>query len=81
MKAAVYARVSTLDQNADNQLFELRRYVGAGGWRITEYVDHGVSGAKESRPELNRLLRDAKKRQIDIVVCWRPDRLGAACGT
>jgi DNA invertase Pin-like site-specific DNA recombinase len=39
-------------------------------------VDHGVSGAKESRPELNRLLRDAKKRQIDIVVCWRLDRLG-----
>jgi DNA invertase Pin-like site-specific DNA recombinase len=68
--------VSTLDQNPDNQLFELRRYVGARGWRITEYVDHGVSGAKESRPELNRLLRDAKKRQIDIVVCWRPDRLG-----
>jgi resolvase-like protein len=39
-------------------------------------VDHGVSGAKEGRPELNRLLRDAKKRQIDIVVCWRLDRLG-----
>ena len=36
----------------------------------------GISGAKEARPELNRLLRDAKKRQIDIVVCWRLDRLG-----
>jgi putative DNA-invertase from lambdoid prophage Rac len=76
MKAAVYARVSTLDQNPDNQLFELRRYVGARGWQLAEYVDHGVSGAKEGRPELNRLLRDAKKRQIDIVVCWRLDRLG-----
>jgi DNA invertase Pin-like site-specific DNA recombinase len=76
MRAAVYARVSTLDQNPDNQLFELRRYVGARGWRLAEYVDHGVSGAKEARPELNRLIRDAKKRQIDIVVVWRLDRLG-----
>jgi DNA invertase Pin-like site-specific DNA recombinase len=76
MKAAVYARVSTLDQNPDNQLIELRRYVGARGWQLTEYVDHGVSGAKEGRPELNRLLRDAKRRQIDIVICWRLDRLG-----
>jgi DNA invertase Pin-like site-specific DNA recombinase len=76
MRAAVYARVSTLDQNPDNQLIELRRYVGARGWQLAEYVHHGVSGAKEGRPELNRLLRDAKRRQIDIVVCWRLDRLG-----
>jgi DNA invertase Pin-like site-specific DNA recombinase len=75
MRAAVYARVSTVDQNPDNQLFELRRYVGARGWQLAEYVDHGVSGTKEGRPELNRLLRDAKRRQIDIVVCWRLDRL------
>jgi DNA invertase Pin-like site-specific DNA recombinase len=76
VKAAIYVRVSTLDQNPDNQLIELRHYVGARGWQLVEYVDYGVSGAKESRPELNRLLRDAKKRQIDIVVCWRLDRLG-----
>ena len=48
MKAAIYVRVSTLDQNPANQLFELRRYVGARGWQLSEYVDHGVSGAKVS---------------------------------
>jgi len=76
MRAAVYGRVSTLDQNPENQLIELRKYVGARRWQLAEYVDHGVSGAKEGRPELNRLLRDAKRRQIDIVICWRLDRLG-----
>ena len=57
MRAAVYARVSTLDQEPENQLAELRRYVEARGWTpTTEYVDHGVSGAKDRRPALDRLL-------------------------
>ena len=76
MKAGIYVRVSKLDQHPENQLLELRRFVGARGWQLTEYIDHGVSGVKEARPELNRLLKDARKRQIDIVICWRPDRLG-----
>ena len=76
MKAAIYARVSTLDQQPENQLQELRRYAEARGWTIKEYVDHGVSGAKESRPALNDLLRDAKRRRFDVVLCWRLDRLG-----
>jgi hypothetical protein len=46
MKAALYARVSTLDRHTDNQLGELRRYVAARGWDAREFVDHGVSGAK-----------------------------------
>jgi DNA invertase Pin-like site-specific DNA recombinase len=76
MRAAIYARVSTVDQTADNQLLELRRYVEARGWASTEFVDHGVSGAKERRPALDDLLRDARRRKVDVVVCWRLDRLG-----
>jgi len=77
MKAAIYARVSTLDQHCENQLVELRRYCEARGWTITkEYVDHGVSGAKERRPALDDLVRDAKRRRLDTLVVWRLDRLG-----
>jgi DNA invertase Pin-like site-specific DNA recombinase len=76
MRAAIYARVSTLDQEPENQLVELRRYVEARGWTATEYTDHGVSGAKERRPALDRLLSDAKRRKFDVLVCWRLDRLG-----
>src|SRR5436190_9970456 len=76
MKAALYARVSTVDQEPENQLQELRRYVGARGWTGTEYVDRGVSGAKDRRPALDQLLADAGRRRFDVVVCWRLDRLG-----
>ncbi len=76
MRAAIYARVSTLDQEPENQLQELRRYVEARGWVAAEYVDRGVSGAKDRRPALDQLLTDAKRRRIDVVVCWRLDRLG-----
>ena len=76
MRAALYARVSTLDQAPENQLAELRRYVEARGWSATEYVDHGVSGAKDRRPALDQLIRDAKRRRFDVLVCWRLDRLG-----
>ena len=75
-RAAVYARVSTLDQTTANQLVELRKYIEARGWTAQEYVDKGVSGAKESRPALDTLLRDARRRRFDVVVCWRLDRLG-----
>ncbi len=76
MTAAIYARVSTVDQEPENQLAELRRYVDARSWTAAEYVDHGVSGAKERRPALDRLLRDARRRRFDVLVCWRLDRLG-----
>ena len=76
MKVGIYARVSTLDQQPENQLAELRRYVAARGWEATEYVDHGVSGTRESRPSLDRMMRDARRRRIDVVVAWRLDRLG-----
>lgn len=77
MKAAIYARVSTIDQNSEQQVTELRRYCAARGWMISrEYVDQGVSGTRERRPALDDLLRDAKRRRFDVLVVWRLDRLG-----
>ena len=77
IRAALYARVSTTDQEPENQLAELRRYVHARSWpEAVEYVDRGVSGATDRRPALDRLIRDAKRRGFDVLVCWRLDRLG-----
>jgi DNA invertase Pin-like site-specific DNA recombinase len=76
VKAAIYARVSTLDQEPENQLQELRGYVAARGWTCVEFVDRGVSGSKDRRPSLDQLLTDARRRKFDVVVCWRLDRLG-----
>ena len=76
MRAAIYARVSTFDQEPENQLQELRRYIQARGWTATEFVDRGVSGSKERRPALDSLVADARKRRFDVVVAWRLDRLG-----
>jgi DNA invertase Pin-like site-specific DNA recombinase len=55
-RVAVYARVSTTDQSCEAQLRDLHEYVAARGWQATEYLDHGVSGAKDRRPGLDRLL-------------------------
>jgi len=76
MRAAIYARVSTFDQEPENQLQELRRYCEARGWSSIEFVDRGVSGAKDRRPALDELIAAAKRRKFDVVVCWRLDRLG-----
>lgn len=76
-RCALYARVSTSDQHCENQLTELRAFCAARGWTITrEYVDHGVSGTTEQRPELDALLADARRRSFDVLACWRLDRLG-----
>src|SRR3954452_4950411 len=76
VKVAVYARVSTHDQTAENQLLELRRYVAARGWTAVEYVDEGVSGGKDRRPALDQLVADVRRHLVQAVVCWRLDRLG-----
>ena len=76
MKAAIYARVSTAEQTVENQRLELSRYCEARGWTATEYLDEGVSGAKESRPALDRLLTEARRRRFDTLVVWKLDRLG-----
>jgi DNA invertase Pin-like site-specific DNA recombinase len=76
MKIAVYARVSTNNgQDPEMQLRELRDYCQRRNWEVTrEYVDVGISGAKEKRPELDRLIADAHRRHFDAVVVWRFDR-------
>ena len=76
LRAAIYARVSTFDQEPENQLAELRQYAEHRGWSAVEFVDRGVSGAKDRRPGLDQLLADARRRKFDVVVCWRLDRLG-----
>jgi len=78
MKAALYGRVSTMNgQHPEMQLADLREFAARRGWEIVrEYVDEGVSGSKESRPELNRLMQDARRRQFDIVLVWKVDRFG-----
>ena len=76
LRAAIYARVSTFDQEPENQLAELRQYVTARSWTAVEYVDKGVSGAKDRRPALDALLGDARRRRCDVVICWRLDRFG-----
>jgi len=76
-RVAIYARVSTTNHGQDVglQTRELRQLAEVRGWQIAgEYVDAGVSGAKDSRPELNRLMADAHKRRFDVVCVWRFDR-------
>lgn len=75
---ALYARVSTLNnQDPEVQLRELREYAERRGWQITEiYTDTGVSGSKDSRPALNRLMADACRRRFDAVLVWKLDRFG-----
>jgi DNA invertase Pin-like site-specific DNA recombinase len=74
-RAALYARVSTHDQTPENQLTVLRAFAGARGWAVTEFVDHGVSGAKERRPHLDAMLADVRRRKFDVVVIVKLDRL------
>jgi DNA invertase Pin-like site-specific DNA recombinase len=77
MRAAVYARVSTVNMGQDPtmQTRELVEYCQRRGWDIVgEYVDRGVSGAKDSRPELNRMMADAQRRRFDAVLVWKFDR-------
>jgi len=77
MKIALYARVSTTDKGQDPQmqLRELREYCERRKLDIVgEYIDNGISGSKESRPELNRLMADANRRKFDAVLVWKFDR-------
>ena len=74
-RAGLYARVSTSDQTPENQLAALRAFAAARGWDAHEYVDHGVSGAKERRPALDALLAAARARKVDVIACVKLDRL------
>ena len=78
MRVALYARVSTVNsQNPQTQLVELREYCARREWRIEgEYVDAGVSGSKDSRPGLNRMMAHAHQRRFDAILVWKLDRFG-----
>jgi DNA invertase Pin-like site-specific DNA recombinase len=76
-RAVLYSRVSTLHhgQDPEVQSREIREYCQRRGWPLVgEYVDRGISGAKERRPQLDRLLADAHKRKFEVVVVWKFDR-------
>jgi DNA invertase Pin-like site-specific DNA recombinase len=75
-RAVLYARVSTNNgQDPEVQSREIREYCQRRGWPLVgEYVDAGISGAKERRPQLDRLIADAHKRRFDVVVVWKFDR-------
>jgi DNA invertase Pin-like site-specific DNA recombinase len=72
-RAAIYARVSTDAQTVENQIQELRRIAERRGWEVVEvYTDAGISGAKgrAQRPGLDRMLKDAGRRNFDVVMAW-----------
>jgi DNA invertase Pin-like site-specific DNA recombinase len=76
-RAAIYARISTANHGQDVtlQTRELEQFASARNWNVAGvYVDQGVSGSKDSRPELNRLMADAHRRRFDVVCVWRFDR-------
>ena len=76
MIAARYARVSRSDQNPQLQLDETAALIERRGWTLGDtYCDHGVSGTKDRRPELDRLFSDARRRRFDVLLVWRMDRL------
>lgn len=77
MRVALYARVSTSDQNCSLQLQELRSFIERKGWKNSgEFVDQGISGAKASRPQLDLLKKQARLAHYDAVVVWKLDRWG-----
>lgn len=76
-RVGLYVRVSTREQHPETQLVQLREHAAVRGWQVVEeFVDHGVSGAKDHRPALTRLMATARRRQIDRVLVARFDRFG-----
>ena len=73
-RAGLYARVSTTEQEVGMQLDELRQVAAQRGWAAKEYSDAGVSGAKQHRPALDKLMADARAGKLDVVAVWRFDR-------
>jgi DNA invertase Pin-like site-specific DNA recombinase len=74
VRVALYSRVSTEVQNTDGQETEMKEYAKHRGWEVSKIYRDKMSGAKSSRPALDELMADAKKRRMDIVLVWRFDR-------
>lgn len=73
-RVAIYTRVSTQDQSTKAQENELREYASHRGWIVTQHYSDTISGAKESRPGLDQLMADCRKRKVDLVLVWKFDR-------
>ena len=75
-RAGLYCRVSTVDQHPETQLSELRQFAAHKGFTVVgEYTDHGYSGARARRPELDRMMDDARRHRFDVLLVWSCDRL------
>ena len=74
-RAAVYLRCSTKSQETEMQEVEITEFCSRRGWECKVYRDRAQSGAKESRPALDSLLSDVRKRRVDVLVVWALDRL------
>jgi DNA invertase Pin-like site-specific DNA recombinase len=76
VKVRIYARVSTDKQSHDSQLQELRRYCERRDWHNVEEIIDTVSGAKSSRKGLDRLMAEVRRGRVDVILCYKLDRLG-----
>jgi DNA invertase Pin-like site-specific DNA recombinase len=74
-KAAIYVRVSTTEQETGLQENELREFADRRGWEYQVFTDRGQSGTKDSRPALNQLLQQLRRKKFDVVCVWALDRL------
>jgi DNA invertase Pin-like site-specific DNA recombinase len=74
-RAALYVRVSTVDQHPETQLSELRQFAANRFQIVGEYTDHGYSGVRARRPELDRMMDDARRHRFDVLLMSPCDRL------
>ena len=73
-RVAIYARVSTQDQNLNMQLDELTEYVGYRGWEVVRVYEEKATGTNTKRPEFQAMLADARQRKFDVLLVWKLDR-------
>ena len=76
MNAVIYARVSTADQTTGNQTLELQKVAKRNGWTVEAVFEEQISGAKKTRPALQRLLQGVVRKEFDVVMVWDVSRLG-----
>ena len=74
-RAALYMRVSTLDQHPETQLYDLRQMAGQRGYEIVHEYTYRISGAKARRPGLDQMMADARRGRFDVVLVWASDRI------
>ncbi|MBL7672050.1 MAG: recombinase family protein [Bdellovibrionaceae bacterium] len=73
-RLGIYLRVSTLEQSTELQRRELEQFAQARGWQIVQFYEDKATGTNSNRPMLRELMRDARQRKFDVVVCWKLDR-------